>query len=375
MVSRSAIQDIAARAEAQRGNLATEEAAKVALVLPMLQALGYDVFNPQEVVPEFTADYAARTGKKVDFAIIRDGAPVMLVECKKVGDPLDPAARDWQLPDYFNRTSARIAVLTDGIVYKFFSDLDAENVMDAAPFFEVDITKADQRDMQALSHFAKHTFDLEEARSAASRMKQIGGMKDYLAEMYRHPDDDFTRLLARRVFSGPLFANRLEYFSGIAKLAFNEFVNDHISDTLRRASNIVNSEEIAQDAPEDSLEDEISDEAETGQRDIVTTVEEVEGYELVKTIVSEVVDPERVFMRDTKSYCGILLDDNNRRAICRLHFNSKNRKQISISTEGFNEYRQRNAVYYPIEDVNDIANFAEELKAATRMHLGESSND
>ena len=203
MVSHSAIQDLSARATSQRENLATEEAAKHALVLPFIQALGYDVFNPTEVTPEFTADYGVRNSEKVDYAIMRDGDPAILIECKKVGDPLD-VERASQLARYFVHTPARIAVLTDGIVYKFFSDLDQENTMDLAPFLVVDITKVNVQDIPALGYFTKHSFDLDEARSAATEMKRTAGMKTYLAEIYAQPDEDFIRLLTRQVFSGPL---------------------------------------------------------------------------------------------------------------------------------------------------------------------------
>ena len=176
----------------------------------------------------------------------------MLFECKKVGDPLD-SGRASQLARYFTNTPARIAILTDGIIYKFYSDLDAENAMDTQPFLEMDITNIDQRAMQSLSHFAKHSFNLDEVHSIASNMKHVSGMKSYLTDMYSQPDEEFVRLLARKVFNGPLFQTRIEHFTGLTKLAFTGFVNDLISDTLQRASNIVHSEAIedAQPSPEE----------------------------------------------------------------------------------------------------------------------------
>lgn len=371
MVSKAAIDEIGNRANRQRRNLATEEATKQALVLPLLQTLGYDVFDPEQVVPEFTADYGLRNAEKVDYAILRDGNPVMLIECKKVGDPLD-VARASQLARYFAMTPARIGILTDGIVYKFFSDLDAENMMDADPFLEIDITNMDQRDIQALGCFAKNTFDLDEARSTASNMKHIAGMKSYLAQMYSQPDEDFVRLLTRRVFSGPLVQSRMEYFTGVTKLAFHEFVNDLISDTLRRATDIVSSGSNPADEPEPSQQEtEVNDLPQDDTKGIFTTVEELQGYELVKAIVSDVVDPDRVVIRDTKSYCGILLDDNNRKPICRLHFNVQNRKGLSIFGTGRDDMRRREETIHRIESVNDIDQFAEQLRDTVRMHMEE----
>ena len=300
MVSRNAIEELSARAVQQRQHLATEEATKHALVLPFIQALGYDCFDPTEVVPEFTADYGIRQGEKVDYAVLRDGEPAILIECKKVGDTLD-ATRSSQLARYFHTTKARISILTDGIVYKFYSDLDAENTMDSVPFLEIDVTKIETRDLNALQYFAKHSFDVDEARAAASNMKYIRGMKAYLEEVYSQPDEEFVRLLARKVFSGPLFQSRIASFSSLARLAFQGFVNDRISNTLQKASDMVNTTEVEHgvssddgDGPEDEEQD---DTVSQGGRDITTTVEEVQGYEMVKALLAETVDPERIVMR------------------------------------------------------------------------------
>ena len=383
MVSRSEIENIGERAVQQRHNLATEEAAKHALVLPFIQAMGYNVFDPTEVVPEFTADYGIKSGEKVDYALMRDAAPVLLIECKKVGDPLD-SGRASQLARYFTNTPARIAILTDGIVYKFFSDLDAENAMDAMPFLEIDVTKVNQRDVQALGNFTKHSFNLDEARSVASNMKHTTGMKIYLSEMYDQPDEEFVRLLARKVFTGSLVQSRIEHFSGLAKLAFNGFVNDLISNTLQRASDMVNKDDVSQtqEEEEDGLDDDVGaaeedglddDAASEGPRGIVTTVEEIQGYELVKTIVSDCVSPERVYIRDTRSYCGILLDNNERKPISRLRFTSS-RKRIGLLGNERDSGGRRIETQYRIETVNEIADYAEQLREVVRGYLQETND-
>ena len=374
MVSRSVMDGVAERATQQRGILSTEEATKHALVLPFIQALGYDVFNPAEVVPEFTADYALKSGEKVDYAVLRDGEPAMLFECKKVSDPLD-VSRASQLARYFHTTKARIGILTDGIVYKFFSDLDAENTMDPTPFLEIDITKLQSRDLTSLQYFTKQQFDIIEARSAAANMKYIRGMKAYLVELYTQPDEDFVRLLSRKVFSGPMFQSRLASFSTLSKLAFQGFVNDRISDTLQKASAIVNTpDSVLAEPADESAEDNdvVTDEDGETSKGILTTVEEVEGYEMVKTLIADVVDPERIYIRDTRSYCGILLDNNNRRSICRLYFNQPHKKFIRIY-DGGGEHGKLSDTHFPIETVDAIAECGEELRRAATMRLQESA--
>ena len=369
MVLRNVLEEIGIRASRQQGVLGTEEATKHALILPFIQSLGYNVFDPCEVVPEFTADHGLKAGEKVDYAVKRDDELVMLFECKKFGDSLD-SRRESQLARYFANTPARISVLTDGVVYKFFSDLDAENVMDELPFLEINLSHLDNRDVQALGHFTKQSFDLEQALSTASSMKHIGGMKAYLSQMLSNPEEEFVRLLARRVFSGVLVQSRMEHFTGLTKMAFQEFTNDLINDTLRRAAGMVNSEA----AVPDELTGDDGDLGGAGagggvgvvdgQRNIVTTVEEVEGYELVKIIVSDCVSPERVFIRDGQSYCAVLLDDNNRKTICRLNFTSTGRRLVIIGKD--DDVRGRS---YSIESVNDIAEYSVDLKAAVSSYL------
>ncbi len=291
----------------------------------------------------------------------------MLIECKKVSDPLN-VSNVSQLSRYFSQTPAHIGILTNGIAYKFFSDLDAENVMDIGPFLEIDVTNLDTRDINALNHFAKHTFDIDEARSAASNMKHIHGMKSYLTQAYIQPDPDFVRLLARKVYAGSITQTRFEHFEGLVKLAFQGFINDRINSTLQRASDIANTvtdddDDLAPGPDSDFTVGEPADDPVFGQRSIVTTVEEVQGCELVKTLLENMVDASRITMRDTQSYCGVLLDDNNRKTICRLRFNAASVKYLVLLDDDRHETR------YQLDAIADITNYAEEIRAAVQRHL------
>ena len=78
----NSLSDLAERASEQVAHLETEEATKHALVMPFIQALGYNVFDPLEIVPESTADVGTRRGEKVDYALMHDGKPMILFECK-----------------------------------------------------------------------------------------------------------------------------------------------------------------------------------------------------------------------------------------------------------------------------------------------------
>jgi hypothetical protein len=116
----------------------TEEATKNAFILPFIGILGYDVFDPSEVVPEFTADVGTKKGEKVDYAIIRDKKVIMLFECKACDANLDESHAS-QLYRYFSVTESRIGVLTNGILYRFYTDLEEPNKMDSKPFMELNI--------------------------------------------------------------------------------------------------------------------------------------------------------------------------------------------------------------------------------------------
>ena len=351
MVSRNIIETLSERVFQQVAHLDTEEATKHALVLPFIQALGYDVFNPQEVVPEFNADYGMKQGEKVDYAIMMDNTPVILMECKKVGDPLD-SRKASQLGRYFNMTPARIGILTDGITYKFYSDIDSPNQMDETPFLEFDLKNPDARTITNLSHFAKSTFNVEAACEAAANLRYIGGIKNYLITMHEEPDAPFVELMTRRIYRGVLTQSRRESFAVLVKSAFQAFVNDRINETLRRASSIVDQEqwETTTDRPHPQPEESIN-------KTSSTTAEEIEGFQIIKNLLSTEVDTNRIYMRDVQSYCGVLLDDSNRKPIARLYFNSPTIRYL----ETFES--RESPIKHQIESVNDIEQHTDRLKA------------
>ena len=296
------IKAIAGRIPSLKDRLSTEEATKQSLVLPFLQALGYNVFDPIEVVPEYTADIGTKQGEKVDYAIMSDDAPVMLIECKKVSDKLTSSNPVSQLYRYFSTsTEIRIGLLTNGIRYQFFSDLDSPNVMDTAPFLEINLEELNPGALEQLSQFAKG-FNVDETVEAASRMRYISGMKQALARQYNQPEEDFVEWLGRRVYSGRMTQAVKENFSNMTRRAFHEFVNERITATLRTAQDLaqIHEEEATPLQPESEGEG-------SGASKIVTTAEELQAYDIVKDIVQDVVDTERVTLRDSQTYCGIFL--------------------------------------------------------------------
>jgi len=350
---------LAQRIAKQKDAIETEEATKTAFIMPFLRDMGYDVFDPHVVVPEFTADVGVKKGEKVDYAIKLDGKVVMLVECKPCKGALSTQHMS-QLYRYFSVTEARFGILTNGIVYWFFTDLEQPNKMDAKPFFEFDILNYRPAQVEELKKFATGNFDVTTILETASDLKYGSLLMREIANEIDAPSDEVMRLLIGRVYDGKLTANVLAKFGPLVRKAMKdtvrELVNQRLSsamdDTAKIALPVTPSETVKLDAP--AVVDAPAEG--TGELDdIVTTQEEIDGYQIVRAIVREVVRVGRVTMRDAKSYCAILLDDNNRRPICRLHLN-RSIKYLGLFDADKNEERVR------IESLDDIFAHADRLK-------------
>jgi hypothetical protein len=159
------------RVAEQHEKIMTEEATKTSFVLPFIQILGYDIFNPYEVEPEHTCDFGTKKGEKIDYAIKRNGEVVLLVECKHWRENLDFHIN--QLFRYYVVSEARFAILTNGIKYRFFSDSMKPNVMDAIPFLEFDITYINEWHIEQLLKFSKPYFNELYIHDTISGIKHI----------------------------------------------------------------------------------------------------------------------------------------------------------------------------------------------------------
>lgn len=354
------LQELADKIRQSKELVQTEQATKSAFIMPFLQLLGYDVFNPAEVVPEYTADVGIKKGEKVDFAVLREGQPVMLLECKCCGASLD-AGKCSQLFRYFHTlTTARIGILTNGVQYLFFTDLDKPNVMDQRPFMEFDMLVPDKALVPELLKLSKANWDMAAALSAATELKYTRALKTVLAAELQTPGDDMVRLLANKVYDGALTAKVREMFTGLVHKAFQQLVKDMINERLTSA--MIAPHQMEQTAPAENA----GQQPEEPVSKVNTMEEEHEGFHLVKAILRRTVDPKRIVMRDTQSYCGVLLDDNNRKPICRLHFNGK-QKYIGLFNADKVEER------FPIAVVDDIYAFADRLKETVGFYGGAES--
>ena len=189
------IHELAARIPGWLEHVQTEEATKNALVMPFItNILGYNVFDPTEVVPGLTADVGTKKGEKVDYTILQDDKPIILIECKRYGANVDTESTS-QLFRYFTVTSSHFGVLTDGVQYRCYSDLDHPNGMDTKPFFEINMLDFDEALVEELKKFTKSSFDLDEILTTATDLKYTKEIKRILGEEWSSPVDDFVRFL------------------------------------------------------------------------------------------------------------------------------------------------------------------------------------
>ena len=353
----------------QKASLETEEATKNAFIMPFISTiLGYDVFNPLEVVPEFTADVGVKKGEKIDYAIVHDEKVQMLVECKHVGAPLKLEHAS-QLFRYFAVTNARIAILTNGEVYHFYTDLDAPNKMDSKPFLVLDLADIDATLIPELQKLSKEVFDLDSIISAAGELKYIGAIKRAIAAQFKEPDVEWVKFLTTKVYEGAFTQKVREQFTPLVAKAAQQFLNEQVNNRLTTALGAGSAPVpvASADAPAEAVasEAEVEKDLRESSDGVLTTIEELEAFQIIRAIVCAQVKPQRVAYRDAKSYCAVLLDDNNRKSIARLHFNT-GQKYIGLFDEDKKETR------HPIDALEDIFAHSDELRATVERFVGAS---
>lgn len=348
------VTQFSSRIEKMKPQIQTEEATKNALVMPFIQILGYDVFNPSEVNPEFIADIGLKKGEKVDYAIMKDGQPIIIVECKHHLENLDP--HNSQLFRYFHVCTAKFGLLTNGLVYRFYTDLDNTNKMDEKPFLEFNITEIKDAQITELKKFHKSYFDNENISNTASDLKYTNEIKGLITSELKEPSPVFVKFFANQVYKGKLTEKILSQFTELVKRSSNQVLNDAIANRLKTA---LDKEEASSNRVEGAT---TTDPVMASESKIKTTEEEVEAYLIIKAILRKDFDIARVTIRDAQSYCSIIVDDNNRKPLCRLHFNG-NKIQIALTED------KKQFVKHEITSLDEIYNFTDELINTAKLYL------
>jgi hypothetical protein len=353
------LKDLGDRVLKMKEQVQTEEATKNAFVMPFISALGYDVFNPTEVVPEFTADLGTKKGEKVDYCILKDGKPIIIIECKHWKEPLD--VHKSQLHRYFHVTAAKFGILTNGIVYRLYTDLEEANKMDDKPFLELSLESINEGLANELKKFHRDKYDAENIVSTASDLKYSKEIRTLLANEMREPSDEFVKFFASRVYSGRITQKVVEQFKDLVARSAKQLLSEMINERLQNALNTET--QIAAVAMPTAVAAESPAEEDT-KKGVQTTEEERDAFLILKAILRKVVPISRISERDTKSYFGVLLDDNNRKPICRLHFNSSNKYIGTFDAD-------KNETKHLISSLDDIYQYEELLIASASRYLSE----
>jgi len=320
----------------KRRGISTEETTKIALILPFIRILGYDTENPDELKAEYVADAGVKKREKIDLAVCIDGEAKMLVECKAANVKLN-TNHFAQLYRYFSVSDVRLAVLTNGTVYWFFTDFDNLGRMDEKPFLEIDLRNLTESKIESLMLFTKSNFSHEKIFEHVEELKYRQAIHETIIDEIKDPTDELVKVIAKQSYSGMITKQRLVYFQKLVK---------------------------------EELRDVFENNYDIDASDIITTEEEREGFYIVRSILSEIIDASRVTMRDRISYCGILLDDNNRYPICRLYFNDLDNMVV-----GFFDSMQKDKngsrvdEQIKVNNVYEVYSYKEKLLETVRAYL------
>lgn len=352
MEFRNTIKLLGDKVSQHKEQIQTEEATKNAFIMPFLQAIGYDVFNPMEVVPEFTSDIGLKKGEKVDYAIMKDGTPIILIECKWHGANLN--LHDSQLLRYFHTSKAKFGLLTNGIVYRFYTDLVSPNIMDEKPFLEFDITNIKEQHFSELKKFHKSNFDADSIFSSAAELKYINQIKNILKTELEMPSDAFVKFFVGQVYQGRATEKVLAQFTDIVKKSHNQFISDIINDRLKNAL----------DSESEKEQELVKLEAEkkSEEKSIITTDDEKEAFFIVKSILRAKINCERIIERDLQGFFAVIIDDSIRQTVCRFYF-SNTKKVLSIIDEAKKETK------FELEKLDDIFNYSQQLLLASERYV------
>lgn len=326
--------------ESIKDQIKTEEATKMSLIVPFFQLLGYDVFNPQEFCPEYTADVGIKKGEKVDYAILLNSQPVILIEAKSVNKKLDKHSS--QLFRYFVTTSARFAILTNGIVYQFYTDLEETNKMDKDPFLEFNLLDLKDNQITQIEKFHRKQLDVDAILNAASILKYNMLFKKDIAQQFTDPSNDFVRLFLQSFYKGAKTQAVIDKFKPILKSALTEYINETVNDKIKFALNNVSST--------------------SSQENNISSNDEWEFVSIIKDILKDTTSTNNIFHKQTESYLAILLNNNTRKWICRLYL-SATQKTLVLPDENKKEQK------YPINDINDIRIYAENIIEVTKRYM------
>lgn len=252
---------------------------------------------------------------------------------------------------YFGTTTSKFGILTNGREYKFYTDLDEPNKMDSTPFLTIDITNIKDNQFSEVIKFHKENFNIDNIVSSASELKYLNNLKTFLSENITNPSDAFLKYLVSEIYEGVKTQSILDTFRPTIIKGFNQFITERVNEKLSAALN------TSVETKSEPISNEETTEV-TPKSEIVTTPDELEAYTVVKMVLKDTIEPERVYYRDNRSYFNVLLDNNIKKWIIRYRSNSS---RSSIEIRGLGNYN--------IETPLDISKYAKEIIEVVQKYM------
>lgn len=327
-------------------NLETEESTKTALVLPFIQMLGYDIFDPTQVLPEYNCDLVKNKGEKVDYALLIKNKIEIIIEYKGFNVDLTPHRN--QLSRYFVSTKANFAVLTNGVTYQFYTDLDNKNLMDDYPFFQISLNSYTPADVEVLEQFSLCNFSAENINQKAADSKIITGITEEVKMMFEKPSLDIIKLCTKSVYKGRYTEAVTTKLTNLFKKALKQYVNDCVSGQLREA---VEAEESGT----------------TKESKVVTTEEEKQAFYIIQSIARNIIPSADIVMRDQISKCCVLYKNNMVTPIVKLYFNDLK----SLKIELFDKEKPHKV---NLNNVDEIYDYEDSILETCKKYAPQTTN-
>lgn len=323
-------------------NIETEEATKMNLIMPFIQQLGYNVFDITEVIPEYTADIGKRKGEKVDYAIKIHDKIAIIIEAKQVNEELKNHSK--QLSRYFVNTEAKIGILSNGVEYWFYTDVDKPNIMDAEPFFTFNLLSYKEKDLKQLEEFTKEKFDENNLFGKAEELRQINALIDEIREQMLFPSDDLIKTLINNVYDGVKTQNVVQEYRELIITAFQKTIDAELVKKLNIMfpdTDIRIEEKIESPSKEEKV-----------KRQVETTETELMVYAYITSMFK---DMDNITWKDNASYFNILIDNKVTKWVCRVF----DRKQLKVEI-----WNGESSDTFELEKPIDIFNYQSHLEKA-----------
>ena len=316
-----------------------EEDTKIALIQPFInKVLGYNTNDLKEVKTEFSVDTKSL---RIDYVIFKDGVPIILIECKSCTAVLDKKDLN-QLRTYYpiiKGAESKFGILTNGIQYKFYTDISDKNILDEDPFFEFDLFNMTDPDIIALENFIKLA-DIDNARIIADRLKKQKDIRTIIENLFGSPSEKFVRFIAKEAHVSFVSDRVVKEYTKLTTDAINECISERIKEKLEPAWDTKSKNK--------------------------TTKEELEAYYIIKTLLGDMAEPDQIITKDSENSLDIIYEDGgSQKVVCRLYLNDS-AKYIGLFDENGNEIKNS------IDSIEDLNQYSDQIVSIIKPN-GEKS--